>query len=68
MRYRYLVLLLAFLLVGCVNPSRARSPKPGTNYVDSNGAWIEVGSDGRAHQVMLPLDQLPAGMTVPHTP
>jgi hypothetical protein len=62
MRSRYLVLLAAVLLAGCISPSRARYPRPGSNYVNSSGQWVEIGLDGKAHQAALPWDQAPAGM------
>ncbi len=68
MRSRYLVLLVAVLLAGCASPSRARSPKPGSNYVNNSGEWVEVGLDGKAHQAALPLDQLPIGSGLMSTP
>jgi hypothetical protein len=57
MHSHYLVVLLAFPLLGCVHPSR--SMKPGTNYVNSSGVWVEVGTDGKPRPVALPLDQAP---------
>jgi hypothetical protein len=68
MRSRYLVLLAAFLLVGCLSPSRARYPKPGSNYVNDSGEWVEIGMDGKAHQAALPLDQVPIGTGLMSTP
>jgi hypothetical protein len=65
MHSRYLVLLVAVLLAGCVSSSRARSPKPGSNYVNNSGEWVEIGMDGKAHQSALPLDQIPIGMGTP---
>ena len=56
MRSRYLVLLVAVLLAGCVGTSRSRSPKPGSNYVNNSGEWIEIGMDGKAHHAAMPLD------------
>jgi hypothetical protein len=61
MRSRYLVILAAFLVTGCASASRSRYPKPGSNYVNNSGEWVEIGLDGKAHQAALPLDQLPIG-------
>jgi hypothetical protein len=59
MSCRYLFVLLILSLAGCVQPFAARTLKPGANYVNNAGNWVEVGSDGKAHQVALPLDQVP---------
>jgi hypothetical protein len=67
MRSRYLVLSLAFLLVGCAQPSRSRRLKAGATYVTSSGALVEVGVDGKAHKVELPLDQVPLGSVMSPT-
>ena len=67
-RSRYFILSLALLLAGCISPSRARSPKPGSNYINNKGEWVEIGLDGKAHQAAMPLDQLPIGSGLVPTP
>ncbi len=62
MRVRYLVALLAFSLAGCFH-APIRTPKAGANFVNNDGTWVEVGTDGKAHPTALPLDQLPIGMS-----
>ena len=61
MRVRNLVFLLACSLAGCLH-APARTPKPGANFVNNDGTWVEIGTDGKAHPVALPLDQVPMGM------
>jgi hypothetical protein len=56
MRCHFLVVLLVLSLVGCVQPFAL---KPGSRYISNAGTWVEVGTDGKAHQVALPLDQAP---------
>ena len=62
MSVRFLLVLLPFVLVGCLH-APARTPKPGANFINNSGNWVEVGTDGKPHAVALPLDQVPTGMS-----
>jgi hypothetical protein len=62
MRPRYFIMLLAFLLTGCTYVNRSQHLRPGSVYVNNHGSLIEVGADGKAHKMDMPLDQWPQGL------
>jgi hypothetical protein len=62
MRIRYLGLVLALSLAGCMQAPK-RTPKAGANFVNNDGTWVEVGTDGKAHPTAMELDQVPIGMS-----
>jgi hypothetical protein len=62
MRVRYIVVLLAFSLAGCLQ-APTRTPKAGANFVNNDGTWVEIGTDGKAHPTAPQLDQVPIGMS-----
>jgi hypothetical protein len=66
MHPRYLVMSLAFLLAGCAQTNHSQHLRPGTTFLTSSGALIEVGMDGKAHKVDLPLDQWPGSVGASH--
>jgi hypothetical protein len=64
MHPRYLVMSLAFLLAGCAQTNHSQHLRPGSTFLTSSGTLIEVGLDGKAHKVDLPLDQWPGSVGV----
>ena len=64
MRPRYFIILLAFLLSGCTYANRSQHLRPGSVYVNNRGSLIEVGSDGKAQKMDMPLGQWPQGVGV----